>query len=89
MYGRGRHRAYWTQAAHGYTYMGPCRCGHGPHAFYRDPGGRFANAHGVPWWTTSATLADVDLKAELNQLKEEKSYLEKRIESLETQLKEK
>ena len=89
MYRRGWHRANWAPVPHGYTYMGRCRCGHGPHAFYRGPGGNYVHAHGVPWWTTPTTSSEVDLKAELDQLKEEKSYLEKRIQSLETQLKEK
>jgi hypothetical protein len=69
--------------------MGPCRRGHEPHACYRGPGGHFFHAHGIPWWTTPVTSSEIDLKAELDQLKKERSYLEQRIQSLEDHLKEK
>lgn len=48
MRGRGWHGGRWWQlpvgAPSGYTYIGPCRCGTGPHAFYQDRSGRIIPA---------------------------------------------
>ena len=35
-YGRGWYSPRMTVSS-GYTYIGPCRCGTGPHAFYQRP----------------------------------------------------
>ncbi|MCM8784974.1 MAG: hypothetical protein NC827_05550 [Candidatus Omnitrophica bacterium] len=89
-YGRGWHR--WqpkVTAPSGYTYIGPCRCGRGPHAFYQDPNGRIVHAWQLYCWGVPTTPTKEDLKVELEALKEEKAQLEKRIEELEKQVDEK
>lgn len=88
--GRGWYR--WqpkVTAPSGYGYIGPCRCGTGPHAFYQDPSGRIVHAWQLYRWGGPPTPTKEDLKAELEALKEEKAQLEKRIEMLEEQMKEK
>ncbi len=88
-YRRG-YRYWWRQPPTippGYIYTGPCRCGFGPHAFYRDPSGRIIHAWG-PWgWEIPPAPTEEDLKAELAALKNEKEELEKRIAELEKQIK--
>lgn len=66
----------------GYRYIGPCRCGMGPHAFFMDPRGRIIHASAL-WRVPSAVPASGDLEAELEALRKEKAYLEKRIQELE------
>ena len=44
-YGPGVGRV--AQAPAGYTYMGACRCGHGPRAYYQDASGRVLPASQV------------------------------------------
>ena len=87
-YGRGWHRK-WPEitAPSGYTYIGPCRCGTGPHAFYQDPSGKIVHTWDVYRWGIPTTSREEDLKAELEALKEEKTELEKRIEEIEKQIK--
>ncbi len=93
-YGRGWYgygRGWWggtpnVSAPAGYRYIGPCRCGRGPHALYQDTGGRVVHASELyRWgWQTTASSSDQEgLRAELETLKEEKSELEKRIAELE------
>ena len=90
--GRGWHRGYgsWRQAAptvsEGYAYVGPCRCGLGPHAFYQDKSGRIVHASQAHRWVTPPTLAREDLEADANWLKSEGAELEKRIRELEERL---
>jgi len=88
---RWRHWWSWTRPTvpSGYTYVGPCRCGWGPHAFYQDPSGRIVHAWQVCGWQTPPTPTEEDIRAEVERLKETKSQLEKRIEELERKLKEK
>ena len=92
-YGRGWHRGYrsWRQfpvsAPEGYTYMGPCRCGFGPDAFYQDKSGRIVHASQVFRWGIPPTLTREGLEEDVNRLKDEKSELEKRIKELEKHLK--
>ncbi len=81
-WGRGWGRFYRAPVdVEGYTYIGPCRCGWGPHAFYRDPSGRIVHASEVFGY-------GYDPKDELEALKREKEELEKRIRELEKQIKE-
>jgi len=89
-YGRGWHRKWWPGIAAplGYTYIGPCRCGTGPHAFYQDPSGRIVHGWELYRWVVPPTPTKEDLKAELEALKGEKKELEKRIEEIEKQIKE-
>ncbi|HUU49919.1 MAG TPA: DUF5320 domain-containing protein [Nitrospinota bacterium] len=91
MYGRGRGLGYrWSRAVpSGYSYVGPCLCGFGPHAFFQDSTGRMAHASHVysfgPVPPPSATKED--LEYELKILKDEKAELEKRLGEIEKELK--
>jgi len=78
------------QVPEGYRYVGACRCGWGPNAFYQDASRRIVHARDVYRWGGAAapTPTQDDLKAELEALKEEKQELEKRIAELEKQSKE-
>lgn len=78
MYGR---RISWrgNPAPAGYRYLGPCRCGMGPHAFFMDPTGRITHASRLPRVPSIWT----NLEAELEALREEKAWIEKRIQELE------
>jgi len=72
----------------GYTYVGPCRCGFGPHAYYLDSSGRIVHAWQLYRWPVSQMPTKEDVVAEIEMLKKEKEELEKRIEELEKKLKE-
>jgi hypothetical protein len=84
MCGHGRR---WRSpvAPRGYTYVGPCRCGFGPHAFYQDPQSRVVPAHHL-YCRHGHQPTNEDLKAELEALKHEKEELEKEIQELEKEL---
>ncbi len=70
MYGYARgwwHERHAAFVPGEYRYLGPCRCGFGPHAFYRDPSGRIVHASQlrsgwVPFATS--TVSREHLKAE-------------------------
>jgi len=97
MGGRGMGWGFWAgpwnvpatfKAPEGYTYIGPCRWGFGPNAFYReDKTGRIVHAWELfgfrPWWL-SGGWSNED---ELNYLRREKETLEERIRELERKLK--
>ena len=93
MWGRGLwyRKRYWqpvVNAPRGYTYIGPCRCGRGPNAFFYDSAGRIVNVRQLYQWQFPQELTKEDLKVELEILKREKTELERNIEELENQLKE-
>ena len=90
-YGRGLHRGRFrpytpVSAPEGYTYIGPCRCGFGPDAYYRDRSGRIVPAAQVCRRGISTTSAEEEFEAELRQLSAEKAELEKRISEIEKHL---
>lgn len=92
MYGRGRGWWYrWprTAAPSGYSYVGPCLCGFGPHAFYQDATGRIAHASQVYSFGPAPPASPTrdDLEYELKLLRDEKAELEKRLKDIEDQLK--
>jgi len=78
----------WYPPPEGYTYLGPCRCGFGPHAFWQEKvSGRIFR--GFPGWQPGLRFdsrRDEVLQAELNRLKKEKEELEKMILDLEAEL---
>lgn len=86
-----------VQSPEGYIYLGPCRCGFGPHAYWKDrqtgrvfrgsPGyaGWFRPGYGWPVQEPSVE----DLSSEINWLKQEKEELGARIKELEETLKKK
>lgn len=92
MNGRGWFRWHWVRpemsSPSGYTYIGPCRCGMGPHAYYQDQSGRIVHAwHLYHGSTPPIPLSQEDLKTELAILKNEKERLEERIKELEMLMK--
>jgi len=83
-YGRGWFKPRMAHSS-GYSYIGPCRCGTGPNAFYQGPNGRIVPARQVYRSGFPTILTKEDLKAELEVLKKEKTELENRIEEIEKQ----
>ena len=63
----------------GYTYIGPCRCGAGPDAYYQDTSGRILHASQVFASNPNIPISYSATSSELEQLKQEKMALEKRI----------
>ena len=67
-------------------YVGPCRCGTGPHAFYRTTSGRLERApYGSRWYDTTVDTP----QAEIDSLREENRRLEDRVRQLEDKFAEK
>ena len=60
--------------ASGTEYNGPCRCGYGPHAYYRDAAGKVSHASQIP---------RTDVTNELATLKAERDALYRRISEIE------
>jgi len=85
---RGVRPWLYNKPPKGYTYVGHCRCGMGPNAFFLDQEGNVAHAWNIYHWGTPQELTKEDLKAELEILKKEKVELEKDIETLEKRLEE-
>jgi hypothetical protein len=79
-----------AQVPEGYRYVGPCRCGWGPNAFYRDASGRIVHTWDVYRWRGAAGSAPARevLKEEFEALKAQKEDLERRLAELEKRLKE-
>jgi hypothetical protein len=89
MYGYGRGRFGWARRPvnpRGYTYVGPCRCGPGPHAFYQDTQGSIIQAHHLYNQYYDNQPTKESLKAEMEALKQEKADLEKYIQDLEKEI---
>ena len=88
-YGRGSRGAWWGGAAvspaAGYTYLGPCRCGTGPHAYYQDANGQVLTAAQV--FRPAQPAAARVTQTELERLRAEKADLERRLAALEERLK--
>ena len=88
--GRGRGGGWWgqpvTDAPTGYRYVGPCRCGFGPNAYYRDERGRLYHARHLHRFGVSALRETAVTPDEINALKREKADLEKRIREFEEHL---
>ena len=69
----------------GYRYLGPCRCGFGPHAYYLDERGRPVHARRVAPFPLPETPYESVL-SELEQLRKEKAELETRLAEIEKEL---
>jgi len=86
-----------VQPPEGFTYLGPCRCGTGPHACWqeKETGRLFRGFPGYRGWFRPGYVSPErepskeDLLSELNWLKQEKEELEARIKELEETLKKK
>ncbi len=95
MRGYGRHFGYGHGWGYGwynrpsswesedYEYLGPCRCGFGPDAFWRNKKtGRIVRGFPPPVWREPEGSAE-DLRKELEFLLQEKEKLEKRLAQIE------
>lgn len=93
-YGRGWHRGrgFWRtnlETPEGYIYIGPCRCGFGPDAYYQEKrSGRIVHARDLFSSGLLQRIEDQQLLSEISKLREEKERLEKKIGELEKILKE-
>ena len=85
--GRGNTPAYGLLSAGDVsgeaTYVGPCRCGFGPHAYYRTKDGRLV--HASARWTEPIVPAEAQ-ETGLQQLRRDKEQLEERIRVLESDM---
>jgi hypothetical protein len=67
--------------AQGAVYLGPCRCGRGPNAYYRTGDGRIVHALDAP--TSNTPVAeDTDvaaMRAEMTRLTEEVKELQRKL----------
>ncbi len=96
-FGRGMGRGWWGpywwgpygyRTPQGYTYVGPCRCGFGPRAFYVDDQGRLLHASQVwGWGTWYPWYPGSTAQSEAEALKAEKGELENRLREIEERLK--
>jgi len=73
-----------VQPPAGYRYVGSCRCGFGPNAYYQDSGGRIVPAAAV---FSSQGVAQPQANSEIETLKAEKADIERRLRDLEERLK--
>lgn len=86
-YGAAYPRQTWPAATTptGYRYVGSCRCGFGPNAYYQDATGRVVPAaslfSGAAWAPPAQPITEVE------QLRAEKADLERRLSDLEERLK--
>jgi len=82
--------AAFPLATRGYIYVGPCRCGFGPNAFYITPTGQIIHAWqliapvfpGFIPWTTGPISERSLLESEKRMLEEELRYIEERLKQL-------
>jgi hypothetical protein len=85
--GRGIRPAYGARTARDVsgeaTYVGPCRCGLGPHAYCRSKDGSLV--HASTMWP-ELTLPALSQDTELEQLRRQKEQLEEEIRTMETGL---
>ncbi len=67
----------------GVAYIGPCRCGFGPHAYYRTAEGAIVHASSVPYAKESSQSVQPE-----EALESEVERLRVRVEELEAKLRE-
>lgn len=74
----------------GYDYLGPCRCGFGPNAFYRTHEGRILHASQLSFSFTGpmATLPKLKQEDEKKFLEEEAKVLREELKRVDERLKE-
>ncbi len=91
MFGHGgfgnRYRRRMDLYPAGYAYIGPCRCGFGPDAYYMAQDGRIIHANEIFRKRFLSARTKQDLQAELEWLKEQKAELEKRLQEVEEEIK--
>lgn len=74
----------------GYDYLGPCRCGFGPNAFYRTHEGKILHASQlfIPFTGPMATLPTLKPEDEKKFLEEEATALQGELKRVDERLKE-
>lgn len=83
--GSGPSRGFGSSPSiQGYTYVGGCRCGFGPNAYYQDSAGQVVPASGL--FYGASQFQSTQPSSELAQLKAEKADLERRLRDLEARL---
>jgi hypothetical protein len=73
----------------GYRYLGPCRCGYGPHAYYETPEGRVVSPYEMFHPKYNAPQTKEDLEMEKRYIEDEIKYFQERLNEIEERLKEK
>lgn len=73
----------------GLTYIGPCRCGFGPHAYYRTADGRIVHAAAAPYAGQAAVRPEPEPAPDQDELQTELDSLRARVQELEKKLAEK
>jgi hypothetical protein len=88
--GRGFWRYHYTPSTVGgrYRYIGPCRCGTGPHAYYEDESGRIVHAWDLYRMPIATTTDKTYLADRLKELEEEKAIIEDEIAEIKKRLNE-
>jgi len=66
------------------TYVGPCRCGFGPHAYYRTADGKIVHGASLPYTKEGPTT---EPEPEYDELQTEVESLRIRVKELEDKLK--
>ncbi|HEX7391630.1 MAG TPA: hypothetical protein VF374_01590 [Thermoplasmata archaeon] len=68
----------------GFEYVGPCRCGWGPNAYYRADDGRIVHASSISPVTPEPVVGGA--RSEIENLRTENERLEARVRELEERL---
>ncbi|HIP34525.1 MAG TPA: hypothetical protein EYG87_00565 [Methanothermococcus okinawensis] len=80
---RGMHRHFLFPRISGrFRYVGPCRCGFGPHAFYVDDRGRLVHAWDLFFEDISEEDRERYLRERIKYLKEELKILEEELRNI-------
>ncbi len=86
-------RRYRAMPVVPYEYIGPCRCGFGPHAHYITPEGMVVHASQIfaPFPPLQQEITEEEeldmLKEDSKMIEEELAQIKKRIEELEKEVK--
>nr|MDO8062149.1 hypothetical protein [Candidatus Freyrarchaeum guaymaensis] len=76
-------------APRGYRYIGPCRCGFGPNAFYQDPQGRIVHASQIFWGSPAPTpVTPYTEEAREETIEEKIEKLREKLEELAEEIRE-
>ncbi len=81
-----RRRLYGAMPVVPYEYMGPCRCGFGPHAHYITPEGTVVHASQIP--VPFPPLHELTEEEELDMLKEDSKMIEEELAQIKTRIEE-
>jgi len=73
----------------GTVYVGPCRCGFGPHAYYRTADGRIVHASMLSFPQRAPLATEEERQQGQDELQAELEHLRARVQELERKLAEK